>query len=514
MKHQSIQHQMGCLGTALLLTSANVSATITVDGTRDSTNETEYAQLALQTNTSGWGSGNAIANIYAADTGKLLNVMIAGRANGNAIILFIDSKTGGVSSISNNLIQSGGYEGDINNLAPGSGTGMTFESGFEPDMAIRVYGTGVEAYASLFDFEKRIRVDLGRVDDATASHGPVTELRTLWTDVGADSSFYGDALDGVEMALNMALLGVPEGSHDVKMMAVLVNDSSTFGSNQALGSLDGPADLAGGVNTVDFETMAGTQTLTVSVDRPALVAGEDEDGDGITNGADPFPLAQTRDITFSVNMNVEAAKGDFSAPSTVQVQFFSGSQPALSTLSLSDPDLDLVYTGTQSDVQGFEGDSFGTYKFITNDPNNTNGGYEFGFDRTFNLGAAETLQVLNTEFFSNDSFLSFTAWADVNAGGQSATEDFDKDGVLNGIEHFMGETGSSFTPNPQAINGVLTWPRGLYVDPDSFKIWTSEDLSDWSDATGSADTSDPASVEFTIPTATPKLFVRLEVTIP
>ena len=512
MKLLSIRQGLGG-ALSVIITAVAIPAshaTIIVDGSRDAGSETEYSQFALQTHTTNWGSGNALANLHAADTGKLLNLFIAGRANGNAIVLFIDSKAGGVTSITNNLIKSGEFESDINNLAPDVGTGMTFESGFEPDMAIRVYGTGEEAYASYFDLGKQIRVDLGRVDNATASHGPVTQLRTIWTDVGADSSFYASAIDGVEMSLNMALLGVPEGAQDVKLMAILVNADSTFGSNQALGSLDTNADMEAGLNTFDFETEPGIQTLTVAVNRPALVAGDDEDGDGIINSADPFPLAQTRDITFSVDMNVESAKGDFSAPSSVQVQFFSGSQPALSTLTLTDPDFDLIYTGTQSDVQGFEGNSFGTYKFTTDDPNNTNFGFEFGFDRTFNLGSAETNQVLSAVFFSNDAILDFSEWAAVNAGGQTAEEDFDKDGMPNGIEHFMGETGSSFTPNPAPINGVVTWPRGPYVDPNAFKVWTSENLSLWTDVTDSADVSDPAAVKFTIPTATLKVFVRLE----
>lgn len=517
MKSLSIRQNLwGAISVLVIATTmSTANAAITVDGSRDGGMEAEYSQIALQTHTTNWGAGNALANMYAADTGKLLNLFIAGRANdvtGNAVILFIDSKAGGVSNITNNLIKSGGFESDLNNLGVDGVSGLTFESGFVPDMAIRIFGTGAEAYASYFDLQKQIRVDLGRVDNATASHGAVTELRTTWTDVGVDSSFYGASIDGVEMSLNMALLGVPEGTQDVKLMAILVNGDSTYGSNQALGSLDTSADMAGGVNTFNFETEPGTQTLTFSVDRPALLPGDDEDGDGINNDVDPFPLAQTRDITFSVDMNVEAAKGDFTPPSSVEVQFFSGSQLALSTLTLTDPDLDLIYTGTQADVEGFDGDSFGTYKFTTDDVENTNSGYEFGFDRTFNLGVAETTQVLNTVFFSDDAIFDFGEWAAVNAGGQTAEEDFDKDGMPNGIEHFMGETGSSFTPNPQAIAGVVTWPRGPYVDPNGFSVWTTDDLTDdWDEVTESADVSDPASVKFTLPTGTPTLFVRLQV---
>jgi hypothetical protein len=518
MKTKPILHHLGAINAALIVSSAiPATAAITVDGTRDTGTETEYTEKAVQTQTTGWGTGNAIANLHSVQSGKLLNLFIAGRANGNAIILFIDSKSGGVSNLTNDLIRSGGFESDINNLGTSNSAGMTFESGFQPDYAIRIYGNGTDAYASIFDLAKRIRVDLGQVDDvngSTASHGPVAQLRASWADVGANSSTYASAVKGVEMSLNMALLGVPEGSNDVKMMAILVNGDSTYGSNQALGSLSNSTDMGGGVNAFNFETESGTQTLTVSVNRPALVGGDDEDGDGIINSSDPLPLDPTRDIAFSVNMNVEYAKGYFDPPSSVQVQFFTGSETPLSTLTLTDPDQDLIYTGTLTDSKGFAGDSFGTYKFITDDPQNTNSGYETGLDRSFNLGAAGTTQTLGTVFFSNESTLSFTAWAAANASGQLANQDSDSDGVANGVEYFMGATGSSFTPNPPPVANLISWPRSPYATGVTFKVWSSDNLSTWTDVTGSADTSNPAFVKYTLPTGDPKRFVRLEVAVP
>ncbi|MEO7173817.1 autotransporter-associated beta strand repeat-containing protein, partial [Flavobacterium sp.] len=43
----------------------------------------------------------------------------------------------------------------------------------------------------------------------------------------------------------------------------------------------------------------------------------------------------------------------------------------------------------------------------------------------------------------------YTTWADANgATGQTVDQDHDNDGVKNGIEYFMGQTGSTFTANP------------------------------------------------------------------
>jgi hypothetical protein len=488
-------------------------AAIDIDGTR-SVGETDYTALHVQAHTSAWGPANTLANIHSAQTGKLLNLFIGGRAAGNAVLLFIDSKAGGISSITRSTIASGGLETDLNNLAPESGTGLTFENDFQPDFAIRVYGTGVEAYGSLFDLEKRIRSDMGRIDLTAASHGPVSGVRAAWSDSSATSSGYADAINGVEIALNMALLGVPEGAQTVKVMAMLVNSDSTYGSNQTLGSLATPSEMGGGVTTYDLQSEADTQTLPIAVNRPALVSADDEDGDGITNGSDPFPLDQTRSITFHVNMNVEAAKGDFDPPSTVEAQFFSGSQQALSKLTLTDPDGDQVYSGTLEDVKGWAGDSFGTYKFVTNDPQNTNSGYEFGFDRTFNLAAADDWQELNAVYFSNETTLPYAAWSAENAGGQSLNSDFDGDGVENGVEYFMGATGAGFTANPESVDGLVTWPRSPIATGLSYKIWTSEDLTSWTDATAGVDASDPALLQYTLPADSPKRFVRLEVSLP
>ena len=119
---------------AVALTTSH--AAVTVDGVRDGVEG--YTELALQPYTSEFGVENAIANLHTEQSGKLLNLFIGGRANGNAILIFIDSKAGGVQTITNNSIASGGFESDINNLASGSGTGMNFESTFQPDSAIRI----------------------------------------------------------------------------------------------------------------------------------------------------------------------------------------------------------------------------------------------------------------------------------------------------------------------------------------------------------------------------------------
>ena len=107
----------------------------------------------------------------------------------------------------------------------------------------------------------------------------------------------------------------------------------------------------------------------------------------------------------------------------------------------------------------------------------------------------------------------FGSWASANAPGQTASQDHDGDGVPNGVEYFMGESGSSFTTNPQPVGGVITWPRGADANGVTFKVLSSTDLATWEDVTASA-VSNPTSVSYTLPSGQGKRFVRLEVTAP
>ncbi|WP_035608611.1 autotransporter-associated beta strand repeat-containing protein [Haloferula sp. BvORR071] len=104
--------------------------------------------------------------------------------------------------------------------------------------------------------------------------------------------------------------------------------------------------------------------------------------------------------------------------------------------------------------------------------------------------------------------VSYATWAATNAGGQASHLDFDKDGVQNGVEYFMGATGSTFTANPGIVNGKVTWPK----DPafsGTYTVQTSPDLVTWTDVSSTVVGN---TVEYTVPTGQRKQFVRLKVT--
>jgi uncharacterized Zn-binding protein involved in type VI secretion len=108
---------------------------------------------------------------------------------------------------------------------------------------------------------------------------------------------------------------------------------------------------------------------------------------------------------------------------------------------------------------------------------------------------------------------SFANWATDNAPGQTPNQDHDNDGVENGIEYFMGETGSSFTDMPSLdANNMISWP----AEDDfagTYEVKTSPDLATWTNV-------DPRPVpvggilNYTLPPSAPggKSFVRLLVT--
>lgn len=112
----------------------------------------------------------------------------------------------------------------------------------------------------------------------------------------------------------------------------------------------------------------------------------------------------------------------------------------------------------------------------------------------------------------------YSSWAAANAPGQTASQDHDNDGVTNGVEYFMGLTGSAFTANPGVVSGKVSWPKGAsYIGAygTDYVVQKSSDLSTWTDVL----ISDPnlnngSPLEYTLPTGNPKIFTRLKVTGP
>ncbi|MEP4079556.1 sulfatase-like hydrolase/transferase [Haloferula sp.] len=109
----------------------------------------------------------------------------------------------------------------------------------------------------------------------------------------------------------------------------------------------------------------------------------------------------------------------------------------------------------------------------------------------------------------------YNGWADENAPGQTAEQDHDLDRVQNGIEYFMGESGSGFTalPSPDG-SGTVTWTMG----PDYAGTYGTD--FEIESSTPGLDNFQPVpisdvvivpgvSVSYTMPTTAQSLFIRL-----
>lgn len=127
-----------------------------------------------------------------------------------------------------------------------------------------------------------------------------------------------------------------------------------------------------------------------------------------------------------------------------------------------------------------------------------------------------SLVVVGSSLKLNAAATGYSIWAATHAGAQTADLDYDNDGVANGVEYFMGQTGSTFTPSPGVVGGTVTWPR----DPSAtaaFKVQISDTLAagGWTDIVpphASINTSNPNQVVYTLPTGATRKFCRLVVT--
>ncbi len=158
--------------------------------------------------------------------------------------------------------------------------------------------------------------------------------------------------------------------------------------------------------------------------------------------------------------------------------------------------MNLAYVGTKTvaslTLGGVARTSPGTYGSVAS-------GATFPSDTYFTAGSTGTVTVA----------ASYAGWASTNAPGQTPGQDYDNDGVDNGLEYFMGQTGSSFTAMPglDATNKV-TWPKAPTYN-GTWQVQTSPDLAAWTNVVG---TDNGTSVSYTLPSGLGTRFVRLLVT--
>lgn len=249
---------------------------VTVDGQRDTG---EYSGTPLlvsnQSQATPWGNSNALANLHAVQDGADLSVFLGGRSWGNAIILFVDCKSGGANVIPNTFTGGDGYQ--LNNM-----NGMTLPTGFTADYAIRFYGDAGNSYMNVANFSANTVTYFGNAGTTNVVNSFITDARVQQfdiTDNNSDTAIneldYPAVTKGIEMKLNLAGLGVPVGVSNVKLFALLVNGGSDFAPNQTLAA-NASAATMGNLNDENF----ASQGLSIEV------TNTDTDGDGTPNDTD------------------------------------------------------------------------------------------------------------------------------------------------------------------------------------------------------------------------------------
>ncbi len=299
--NKTVNRIAACFG-AIFAATGSVKAVVAIDG--QATGGDGYTTLHVQTNaTSVIFEGapdprNALVNFRFIQEADLLNIFLGGVVDGggNSILLFIDSKAGGITKIGPNQITYLDEEGDttqeyhINGLAINGEIGMTFESGFLPDYAIRIGGGGIgtnrRAFVTRYDLVTHTFNDSGEAHQANLTDGMISNMRVLWNAVGGLSG-YADFANGVEMSLSLSAMGVPAGSTSIKMMAIHTDSIGGAASNQVLGSLPpGSSALGMEINSTNFQTIDNVQTITIPIISAGLDPNGDADSDGLLNGVE------------------------------------------------------------------------------------------------------------------------------------------------------------------------------------------------------------------------------------
>jgi autotransporter-associated beta strand protein len=265
---------------------------------------------------------------------------------------------------------------------------------------------------------------------------------------------------------------------DLTVSAPLLNQSGTQGG--AAGNLvkDGTGTMVlGGINTYTGDTVVNSGTLQLADDAQLrFVIGAASGTNNSLSGSGTAVL-----------------DGDFAIDTTAAAALSAGTWLLENVTSLAGP------YGTSFQVVNTDGSPWSnTGETWTKDGG---GGKTWSFDET-------------TGTLSLSQGAGYSAWAALNAGGQDPNLDFDLDGVQNGVEFFMGETGSTFTANPTVVTSgavrTVTWPKSASFS-GTYKVETSENLASWTNVTGSV-VDNGSSVVYTLPTGSPKVFVRLVVT--
>lgn len=472
--------------------------TLTLGGTATYTGTTEILRGTLTGGTNG-AFGNS-------------PILLGNGANDAALML------ANRSDIGNNITVSASGTGKVILGADNSGAGANPSTYFGALTLNRPVTISGEVFADRVAFEGKIT---GNVGTLTITGGSRTTFFSTANDfvgdiviTGAGSILQASVATDSETIPNGSSVTVDAGAF-LQLAAFggaetinALNGAGTvrtfpdaaYGSILAVGSAGGSGNFSG-----SLVNGAGALSLTKIGEGTQTLSGINTYTGNSTVNAGTLDLAEAGRLTFRItNTGTNTLTGIGTATVVLNGSFAIN---AAAVTTGSGPWL-LENVATLTGVYG------ATFKVV--DPDGT---------PWTDIGSDKWTRALGSHYFTFDEAtgsltvepFNFTAWAVINAPGQSMGMDHDHDGVSNGIEYFMGLSGNAFTatPVPDAA-GKVSWPKGAGytgVYGTDYMVQTSTNLAAWSDVpAGEVTAGSP--LKYTIPAGSPAKFTRLKVTGP
>jgi autotransporter-associated beta strand protein len=498
---------------ALVLPTANaLSGTVTLDGGLTTvTNNT-----ALGTSSLVLGTGSAPVSFLLGNRADIANAIAVSADGSGNVILGADSSGSGSNAasflgpvtlnrpttlssqiVADRLTFEAQVSGNVGTLTVTGGSRTTLTSptnNFVGDIVVTGAGTilqsGANSPAETIPDTSSITVDAGAFFQITPSlagtetinalNGSGT-VRTFPTTVipatlaiggaGGSGTFGGTIING-SAALSLTKVGT--GTQTLSG-----DNTYTGATNVNDGTLVVTGSLASGsaVTVAAAGTLAGDGTVTGTVTAAGTLAP------GTSVGT--LTLGDTV-LTGTYQCEIDGATADLLATGTLDL---TGATLTVTELS---PGTAFPYTIATYTTGGL----IGTFSSVTP-----------GYSVNYSVDGVITL---------NESSGGFADWAAANAPDQTMDQDHDGDGTPNGIEFFMGESGSGFTTPPTLdANDTVSFTKGgsyTGVYGTDYVVQTSSDLGVWTNVLeADPNLSDGSPLEYTLAPGGGKSFVRLKV---
>ncbi|MGC4017020.1 MAG: autotransporter-associated beta strand repeat-containing protein [Luteolibacter sp.] len=504
----TVQNNNGALTTGMVQ--------LQLTGTNTVANNFGFASATALSDSAGGGLPQ-LQNVSGNNT--LTGTLTVNTTGGNGLNL--QSDLGATLTATGAITASGSANGSRNISVGGAGTGtlsgVISNGTATTGMSLNKVGTGTWTISGANTYTGAVSITNGTlVAGSNAAFGTTAGGVTV---TGGTVDLNGKTIGAEPFTLNGAGFG--------SAGALINSNTSTAATHSGTVALASAASIGGAGNTTLSGVISGAFALNKVGAGTLTVTGLNTYSGATTVSGGTLAGTGSATSVLGVNSGATVAPGSgigtfrtagatFAAGSTLALQINS---TALTTDLLDSTGGDLTITGANVNFADLGSATLplGTKLTVADYTGHTLTG-------TFNGLAEGATVIVGTNAFAlsyvDGSTISltvqaptgYTTWAAANAGGQAANLDYDNDGVANGVEYLMGQTGSSFTSNPQIVSGTITWPK----DPSAVATWVvqiSPDLVNWSTATtGVSDNG--TSIQYVVPTGNTKSFVRLHVTVP